>query len=79
MEADERGNSTVYLYGAYGSPDKDKVLRQITSPNNIHTLLSYDLLNRVKGSDPNGTRLRTARYGAAAARGVVGALLLAFS
>ena len=46
-ETDERGNSTVYLHRAYGSPDKDKVLRQITSPNNLHTLLSYDLLNHL--------------------------------
>jgi YD repeat-containing protein len=46
-ETDERGNSTVYLYRAYGPPDKDKVLRQITSPNDIHTLLSYDLLNHL--------------------------------
>ena len=46
-ETDERGNSTVYLYRAYGSPDKDKVLVQIASPNNLYTVLTYDLLNHL--------------------------------
>jgi YD repeat-containing protein len=46
-ETDERGNSTAYIYRAYGAPDKDKVLAQITAPNNIITVLLYDPLNHL--------------------------------
>ncbi|MGH8480453.1 MAG: PKD domain-containing protein, partial [Gammaproteobacteria bacterium] len=46
-ETDERGHSTAYLYRAYGAPDKDKVLVQITAPNNIVTVLLYDPLNHL--------------------------------
>ena len=46
-ETDERGNSTAYIYRAYGAPDKDKVLAQITAPNDIITVLLYDPLNHL--------------------------------
>ncbi|MGH8582174.1 MAG: PKD domain-containing protein [Gammaproteobacteria bacterium] len=46
-ETDERGNSTVFLYRSYGAPDKDKVLRVLTSPENLSTVLAYDQLNHL--------------------------------
>lgn len=46
-ETDERGNSTAYVYRAYGAPDKDKVLVQTSTPHNVYTLLYYDRLNHV--------------------------------
>ncbi|MGH8510488.1 MAG: hypothetical protein ACREU8_03635, partial [Gammaproteobacteria bacterium] len=44
-ETDERGNSTNYLYRSFGDPDKGKVLVQIIAPNNLYTILDYNLRN----------------------------------
>ncbi|MGH8526069.1 MAG: RHS repeat domain-containing protein, partial [Gammaproteobacteria bacterium] len=33
------------LYRSFGDPDKAKVLVQITAPNNLYTILDYNLLN----------------------------------
>ncbi|MGH8488567.1 MAG: hypothetical protein ACREXS_06815, partial [Gammaproteobacteria bacterium] len=44
-ETDERGNATNYLYRSFGDPDKAKVLVRIIAPNNLYTILDYNLLN----------------------------------
>ena len=44
-ETNERGNTTNYLYRSFGDPDKGKVLVQIAAPNNLYTILDYNLLN----------------------------------
>jgi len=48
-ETDERGNTTNYLYRSFGDPDKGKVLVQIIAPNNLYTILDYNLLNLPTG------------------------------
>ncbi|MFH0340688.1 MAG: RHS repeat domain-containing protein, partial [Chromatiales bacterium] len=44
-ETDERGNTTAYLYRSFGDPDKDKILVQITAPNDLYTILDHNLLD----------------------------------